>query len=131
MTEFHYEVCCVCGIEFGLPAHYNKERREDGKDFHCPNGHSLSYGEGETKKLRRERDRLKQRVAQKDDEIRDERKRKEAAQRSAIAHEGHLTRVKNRVGKGVCPCCNRSFDNLWRHMKSKHPGYSKSEEQAA
>jgi hypothetical protein len=23
----------------------------------------------------------------------------------------------------VCPCCQRSFQNLSRHMKTKHPEY--------
>ena len=131
MTEFNYITCCNCGIEFGVPKDYDDKRREDGNGFRCPSGHELSYGEGETAKLRRERNQLKQRIAQKDDEIRDQRERKEAAQRSAIAHKGHLTRVKNRVGKGVCPCCNRNFENLARHMESKHPGYSKSEDKIA
>ena len=26
-----------------------------------------------------------------------------------------------RVHNGVCPCCNRSFQNLQKHMKTKHP----------
>jgi hypothetical protein len=30
-----------------------------------------------------------------------------------------------RIGNGVCPCCNRSFTNLRRHMTTKHPEYPK------
>ena len=37
------------------------------------------------------------------------------------------TRLKNRVGKGVCPCCNRSFANLKRHMASQHPEFAGDE----
>lgn len=25
---------------------------------------------------------------------------------------------------GVCPCCNRSFTNVRRHMTSQHPDYT-------
>lgn len=31
--------------------------------------------------------------------------------------------IKKRVGNGVCPCCNRTFENLSRHMSCKHPEY--------
>lgn len=29
----------------------------------------------------------------------------------------------HRVGAGVCPCCKRTFQQLARHMKCKHPKY--------
>lgn len=31
--------------------------------------------------------------------------------------------MKNRVANGVCPCCNRHFENLERHMKGQHPDF--------
>ena len=34
-----------------------------------------------------------------------------------------LHSVKARVAHGVCPCCNRTFKQLARHMKTKHPDY--------
>lgn len=33
------------------------------------------------------------------------------------------TRIKNRVKNGVCPCCNRTFENLARHMQAKHSDF--------
>lgn len=27
--------------------------------------------------------------------------------------------------KACCPCCRRNFQNLQRHMKTQHPGYTK------
>jgi hypothetical protein len=27
----------------------------------------------------------------------------------------------------VCPCCNRTFSNLQRHMAHKHPQFAKVE----
>jgi hypothetical protein len=41
--------------------------------------------------------------------------RAEALRLSALLHR--------RVGNGVCPCCSRSFTNLKRHIRSKHPDY--------
>jgi hypothetical protein len=46
--------------------------------------------------------------------------------RSHAATKGHVTRKKRqleRVASGVCPCCNRSFVNLRRHMKTQHPEF--------
>jgi hypothetical protein len=34
-----------------------------------------------------------------------------------------MTRIKKRVAAGVCPCCNRSFKDLARHMAGQHPDY--------
>jgi hypothetical protein len=44
----------------------------------------------------------------------------EQEENSHRATRGHLTRVKKRVQNGVCPKCNRTFQNLQRHMASQH-----------
>lgn len=38
--------------------------------------------------------------------------------------EKELKRHKARIKNGVCPCCQRSFVALARHMKAKHPEYT-------
>lgn len=125
MTNFASIVCGKCGIEFGVPHAFDTEQRQQGKNggFFCPNGHAQVYSESESDKLRRERDRLSQRLAEKDDDIRREREGREAAERKAAAARGQVTRIKKRVGNGVCPCCTRSFTNLRRHMEAQHPEY--------
>lgn len=40
-----------------------------------------------------------------------------------LAAERELKKIQTRVKGGVCPCCNRSFVQLTRHMKTKHPDY--------
>ena len=105
--------CWKCGIVFGMPDHFQNKRREDGGTFYCPNGHAATYGETEAEKLRRERDRLKQQMAQKEDEARE---RLEAEQKERKKVERKLRRVQ----KGVCPHCTRSFMNLQQHMATKH-----------
>ena len=117
--------CANCGIMFGVPVDYDNERRADGDSFCCPNGHSLSYS-SENEKVRRERDRLKQRLAQQEDETKHQRRLKEGAERQASAYKGQATKLRNRAKGGVCPCCNRTFQNLQRHMKSKHPKFGGS-----
>lgn len=91
--------------------------------FHCPNGHAQHYTaeKSEREQLRRERDRLKYDAARLEDEAREAREEADAARRSAAAMKGVATRMKNRVKHGVCPCCNRTFADLARHMATKHP----------
>ena len=127
-----YETCCKCKEPFAITAQTQKYLERSGQGFKCPFGHLQYYAEGPTEadKLRHERDRLKQKVAEKDDEVEyhrqntaTERERAEAAERSARAQKGVATRLKNRAKAGVCPCCNRSFQNLASHMKNKHPDF--------
>lgn len=122
--------CCNCKTQFWLPDELNTaasaSRGPKGIQFYCPYGHGQHYliGESEEDKLRRERDRLAQRVAQRDDEIQRQREMREAAERRASAARGQVTKIKNRVGHGVCPCCNRTFENLARHMAHQHPTFT-------
>jgi hypothetical protein len=37
------------------------------------------------------------------------------------AEHAKTARKLSRVSAGVCPCCNRTFQNVARHMKTKHP----------
>ena len=99
--------------------HEAADRAKGRIAFYCAYGHSQVYvvGENEEIKLRRERDRLQQRLAEKDDTIANLDKRLSAT-------KGVVTRIKNRVGHGVCPCCTRSFANLARHMATKHSDYA-------
>lgn len=116
--DFYTSNCPACDVEFVLYTRYEQRRRRDGHSFYCPNGHSMSFGDTEADKLRRERNLLKQQMAQKDDEIAAERRR-------AVAAKGELTKLKKRtIVNGVCPCCTRSFLNLKNHMKTQHPDYN-------
>ena len=116
--------CPTCGVVYYVRRHWLDQKRERCDTCYCPNGHPWSYTESTATKLRLERDRLKQRLAQKDDQIADEQRWRESAVRSTAAYKGQITKIKKRAGNGVCPCCNRSFENLKRHMTSKHPDYA-------
>lgn len=110
-------LCCgECGTEFAVPAKFDDEKRANGAAFYCPNGHSRVYRESQVDKLRRERDRLQQDMARVEDEKRE-------AERRAILAEKREQRLKKRAAAGSCPCCKRSFSNMARHMKDKHPEF--------
>ncbi len=113
------ETCCNCGVKFGLAHDYKEERLKDHRNFSCPNGHQQHYT-GET-----EADRLKKELENEKRRHEFTKNQSEMHKRSASANKGLLTKIKNRVKHGVCPCCNRSFINLARHMKTKHEGYGK------
>lgn len=116
--------CYKCGIEFGMPHGFIGNRREDQAHFWCPNGHRQAFVESAADQLRRERDRLAQRIAERDDALAFERSLRQQEQRRSAAYRGQVTRLKKRAKAGLCPCCNRHFENLERHMATKHAGMS-------
>lgn len=121
--------CGTCGVWHAIPAKMHETFIEEGGFWFCPNGHQRGYREGRHEKeaIRRERDLLKQKVAQKDDEIKHQRELKEAALRQVAASRGQVTKLRNRTGAGTCPCCNRTFRQMALHMKNKHPTFRAEE----
>lgn len=59
--------------------------------------------------------------SRRNEELREEAKRE---RNRANGYKGHATRITKRAKAGVCPCCNRSFENLRRHMASQHPTFT-------
>jgi hypothetical protein len=116
MTTMTRLACGNCGIEFDVPDHFYEGKRSDKSTWYCPNGHPRVFRESNADVLRRERDRLQQRLAEKDDTI-------SRLEREKSAVKGQITKMKNRASNGVCPCCTRSFTNLRRHMETKHPEF--------
>jgi hypothetical protein len=123
----HRIICCHsnCKAQFVLPnALFVSAKACEKIMFYCPYGHVQHFSSpadvAREEQLRRERDLLKQRIAEKDDEIIAERNGRLQAERNTAAQRGQVTRLKNRAKAGMCPCCNRHFINLERHMASKH-----------
>lgn len=114
---------CWCGIHLAVPEDlYNLAKRNKGQGIHCPLGHEFIYNNTIEEELAAERKRSKQ-ISDRLNATRDLLQQEE---RSHAATRGHVTRKKrelSRVKAGVCPCCNRTFQNLARHMEGKHPEY--------
>lgn len=118
--------CPACGAVFAATGEFLDRRRADGHTFFCPAGHQMSYGNGKSQRerdLEAELERQKKVTAQSDRLHAAEREQRKAAERQAAAYKGVATRTKNRIARGICPCCTRSFANLARHMETKHPDY--------
>lgn len=108
------EECCNCGMMFAIPEDFRARKLRNRSDFYCPAGHPQHFM-AETFEATLERERRRAASAE---------GRASRAEYSRRAVKGHLTRLKNRTANGVCPCCTRTFANLARHMKAKHPGFA-------
>lgn len=117
-------VCCNCGITFGIEPDYQRELKKSHQRFYCPNGHKQYYAsQTEEERLA---DALTRERAEHDQTraaLNDKERARLHHERRARVLKGHHTRLKRRVAHGVCPCCNRSFQNLARHMSGQHPSY--------
>lgn len=130
MSNFTYEghklyltTCGVCSCTYAVPQVMRDHFYENGGFWRCPNGHSWGYAEGaktkaaEEARIRRERDRLQQENARLAEEA-------EQAERERLKAERALARHKKRAAAGTCPCCNRTFANMARHMRDQHPDFN-------
>jgi hypothetical protein len=118
------EECCECHITFAMPADLQRRCREADLTFYCPLGHGQHYATTEVQQLKRQLAREERWRKDAETAERAARDQAQAAERSRAAYKGQLTRVKNRVANGTCPCCHRHFQQLQRHMTSKHPGFT-------
>lgn len=113
--------CASCGVIFAMTTEFEKRRRHDHKTWYCPNGHSLVFNdETDEERLKRELKAAQDNTAYWRGRQADASKSLESERRSHAATKGQLTKVKKRIGNGVCPECNRHFTNVERHMMSKH-----------
>lgn len=111
--------CCTCGCVVAMESTQYDQFIASHKIFYCPNGHGQHFtGKSEAEK-RAEK-------AERDAEW--HRQRAEGWQREANVQthrarglKAAQTRLKNRIKKGICPQCNRYFENLHRHMTGQHP----------
>lgn len=112
--------CARCGVAFGITQDLEHRRREDHDTFYCPHGHpNVFRGKTEAEKLREEKRLLERRLANKDEDLR-------STRASLVATRGQLTKTRKRVANGVCPCCNRSFVNVQRHIAGQHPEFKEA-----
>ena len=119
--------CGECGSIFGVSESKYDRCKQRGEGWYCPNGHSRVFAESEIqrleKKLAKERENTEWHRKQ-NQRISAELEHVEAQRRAQV---GVTTKLKKRLANGVCPCCNRSFANLARHMKGQHPGFERAD----
>lgn len=123
--------CPTCGIVYGIPATFADDCRSSGKSYYCPNGHTLSWRDTDADKQRKRAERAEKDRDYWQKEERRMREEKTSAEHRERAQKAAKTKLKNRIAKGVCPCCNRHFVNVERHMQTKHPEFATDAKGAA
>lgn len=113
--NFVMEECCDCGLPFFMPKYHKEMLLKSHASFYCPNGHGQHYtGKSEAQK----------RIEELEKQIAAEKQAYDNVANAMLDEKNKakkLQRQLNRVHKGVCPCCNRTFENLQKHMATKHP----------
>lgn len=135
-TELMVITCPHCAGVFGLSSSYYHEARRLGnfkQVWCCPYcKQARGFGKSQTQL---ELEQLQSKLAAAERTASEEkgsaeyyRQEAEHFRKSRDGVKGVLKKFKNRVHHGVCPCCQRSFENLRRHMASKHPEFNPSPE---
>lgn len=115
------KTCPTCGITYGVPERFDREKHDDQTSWCCPNGHSLHYIQSTAVKLQAELDQMK---ASRDWEAKRAQWAREDADRERRSHsatKGVLTKTRKRAEHGVCLHCWRRFANVARHVEHMHP----------
>lgn len=117
------ETCCRCYTHFAMDSVLNNNLRTNGGSFYCPNGHSQYYTDTEVKRLKKQLEDANKKRAWAEDEEARVRSEFELVKKEKAAIKGQLTKTRNRIANGLCPCCNRTFKQLSAHMANKHPEF--------
>ena len=116
--------CPSCKAIFGLTEQALERFRGNGKCFYCPYCQAeQGFFDSREEQLRKQLAREKERHEMTTRSLGHSRRLADRMERSRNALKGVVTKTKNRIKNGVCPCCNRHFKNLERHMKGQHPEY--------
>lgn len=129
MIEF---TCKECQGVFSLDSRWVDEARRQGQfqmKFACPYCHCLrGWGQNEEHRLKLELEASRKAQITISARVDQERQARVDAERAAISAKGQITKLKKRIGNGVCPCCNRFIKQLARHMETCHPAYHESKD---
>ncbi len=113
--------CGKCGIVFGVPDRWFEARREDKTTFYCPNGDPRAYVKSTAEKLKEEKESMERRLQA---ELNSANHLRLVAEKALKSEVTKRRKIEKRVANGVCPCCNRTFEDLARHMSTKHKDYA-------
>lgn len=125
-TETLAVTTCWCGIHLAMPDNLLHNAREHGTDVYCPLGHKFGWNETLADRLQKKLDAKEAALARTRERADAEHDLRQDTERRLSAQKAATTKAKRRHAAAVCPCCNRSFVQLRRHMAAKHPDYEPS-----
>ncbi len=117
LTTIH---CGECAGTYAIDERYREQRYQKGESWTCPYckcGWGYS-GQSENALLKKKIEEKNAEIARANSVAMAQR---QAADMERAAKEKAERKLK-RVGNGMCPCCNRTFKNLARHMAVTHAG---------
>lgn len=103
----------TCGQRWAMSRDFYNRTKRTGETWYCPSGHPRIWT-GQTTEAKLAAAEA-QAVALGD--------QLQAAVEEAETTRVALLRERHRYANGVCPCCNRSFENIARHIRGQHPDY--------
>lgn len=119
---FNIIECCNCHMQFAVTGQFQCEKRDDHTLFYCPRGHPQSYSAmSDLEKTKREKIEAENRLQS---QLNEATHLRLVAERERDIEKRKLRKIESRIAKGVCPCCNRQFSDLYSHMKTKHKEYA-------
>jgi hypothetical protein len=118
-TETLEVTTCWCGIHLAVPDNLLRHAHQGQTSIYCPLGHQFSWKES----ARSDLERAQKRLAETERRLAAERDLRADTERRLTAQKGQTTKARKRAAAALCPCCNRSFVQLRRHMEAKHPDY--------
>jgi hypothetical protein len=112
-------ITCSCGGVYAINEITRQKHRDYGTSWTCPYCKTgWGYRESEADRLRKEV------TAAKTEALRQQHLR-ESVERERTQILLEKKRIEKRAKAALCPCCNRSFISLARHIQSKHPELAK------
>jgi len=107
--------CYSCGTIFGLSDDFYRHRKDDQKEWYCPNGHSQHFiSETDAHKFKRLYEQQKDTSAALRGQL-------DGAENRLRATKGVVTKLRKKAITGTCAFCHRHFANMERHVATKHP----------
>lgn len=117
--------CWNCHAKYALTEQFDRRAQESNLSWWCPYcGKGAAFAKSDYTKLQEQLAQAKHSRDLWQENARRAQQDAEHFKASRNAYKGKITSIKKRVGNGVCPCCNRHFTNLERHMKGQHPEWT-------
>lgn len=102
--------CGLCGATYAINERYRQQCYDHGRSWNCP------YCKANWGYQGSEIDRLKKQLQEKTE-------LQERTLSRLNESEREREKANKRTKAGVCPCCNRTFKQLARHMETKHKDF--------
>lgn len=117
---------CWCGIKLAIPNSLYRRARAREVSVYCPLGHTFVFKESEADLLRKDLEQARKTTEWYSEALARTQADRDAADRSAAAYKGHLTRLRKKIASGICPVdgCRRNFTNVKGHIERMHPDWA-------